>query len=55
MKNSSPSINETILPLQHCKFTREQNESDEEWMGHIKIKVDECGYKEKNNRNNKRY
>ena len=36
-----------ILSLQYCKFTREQNENAEEWMDHLRINENECGYKEK--------
>ena len=33
--------------LQYCKLAREQNESMKEWTGHLRIKANECRYKEK--------
>ena len=39
--------NETILSLQSCKLIREDKGSTEEWMGCIRVKVNECEYKEK--------
>ena len=32
---------ETILSLQYCKVAREQSENPQEWMGHLRIKVNE--------------
>ena len=42
--------NKTILSLQYCKLIKEQDENAEEWMGHLIIKVNEFGYKEKDRR-----
>ena len=36
--------NKTILLLQYCKLSRDENKSAEEWMGHLKIKAKECNY-----------
>ena len=38
---------ETILLLQYCKQTREQNETAEEWISHLRIKTKSVGTKEK--------
>ena len=38
--------NKTVLSLQYCKVIGEQNEKSEEWIGHLRIKVNECEYKE---------
>ena len=43
-KTFKPQHNEAILSLQYFKQTREQNEKAEEWMGHLRIKVNEFGY-----------
>ena len=40
----------TILSLQYCKLIRKQSESAEEWMPHVRIKANECKYKEKDRR-----
>ena len=45
-----PQHNETILSMQYCKLTREQNENAEEWMGRIRLKVIECSFKERDRR-----
>ena len=42
----NPLHNKTILSLQYCKLTGEQNESSEEWIGQLKLKANGCGYKE---------
>ena len=39
--------NETILYLQYCKLIRGQCVKAKEWMGHLRIKANECKYKEK--------
>ena len=39
--------NETILLLKCCKLVKEENENAEEWIGHIRHEVNECGCKEK--------
>ena len=36
--------NESILSLQQCNLIRKQKE-DVEWMGQIRLKATECGYK----------
>ena len=40
----------TILSLQYCKLIRQQSENDEDWIGHLRIKVYECEYKEEDRR-----
>ena len=45
-----PQHNEMILSLQYCKLTREPNKHAKESMGHIRIDVNECGYKIKDER-----
>ena len=37
-----PQHNEMILVLQDCKLVREENETAKEWMGHLRIKTNEC-------------
>ena len=39
--------NKNILPLQYCKLTRKQKENAKEWMGHLRLKANEYGYKER--------
>ena len=39
--------NETIWSLQHCKLVREQNENAEGRMGCLRIKANECVYKDR--------
>ena len=41
-----PQHNETILLLQDYKVVREEEVNGEEWMGYLKIKANECEYKE---------
>ena len=41
-----PQHNKTIPSLQYCTLIREQNENAGEWMGHLRIKVNKCEYKE---------
>ena len=36
---SKPQHNETILLLQYCKLSRDENDSAEEWMGCLGIKI----------------
>ena len=36
-----------ILLSRYCKLKRERNENAEGWMGHLRIKANECGYKDK--------
>ena len=49
-ENFKPQHNESILSLQYCNLTIEQNKNAEEWIGHLRIKVQECWYKEKSRR-----
>ena len=42
-----PHYNRRIFTLQYCKWKREQDQNAEEWIGHFRIKANECGYKEK--------
>ena len=42
-----PQYNETILSLQYNNLIREQGENAEEWLGHLRIKANECKYKKK--------
>ena len=37
---------EIILSLQYSKLIMEQSENAEEWMGHLRLKANEYGYKE---------
>ena len=37
--------NETVLSLQYCKLTKEQNDNADEWMGCLRLKANECDYK----------
>ena len=39
-----PQHNETILSLQYYKLIKEKNENAKEWIGHLKIKINRCGY-----------
>ena len=41
-----PQPNETIKLLQFRKLCRVEDESAEEWMGHLCVVAAECGYKE---------
>ena len=49
-KKFKPKYNETMLSFQYCKLIREQSENAEEWMGHCRIKANECEYKEEDRR-----
>ena len=42
-----PQHNETILSLQYCKLRREQSENVEEWIDPLRMKANECKYKER--------
>ena len=42
-----PQHNETVLSLQYCKLTREQNENAEDWMVNLIIKENEYGTQKK--------
>ena len=42
-----PQHNETILSFQYCKLIGQQCQVAEEWMGRLRIKANECVYKEK--------
>ena len=42
-----PWHNETLLPLQYCKLIRQESVNAEEWMDCLKIRANECEYKEK--------
>ena len=41
-----PQFNEMIKSLQFRKLCRVEDESAEEWMGHLCMAAAECGYKE---------
>ena len=41
-----PQQNEPILSSQYCKLVREEKESDEDWMGQLRIKQNEHEYRE---------
>ena len=41
-----PQFNETIKSLQFRKLCRVEDESAEEWMGHLCMAAAECAYKE---------
>ena len=45
-----PWYNDTILSLQYCKLVRDEKESTEAWIGHLKVKANECEYKQRNRR-----
>ena len=45
-----PYHNEIFWSLQYCKLTREQSENVTEWIGYLRIKANECGYKAKHRR-----
>ena len=45
-----PQHNETILSQQYCKLIREEKESPEEWMGHLRVKANECECKDRDKR-----
>ena len=49
-KKFKPQNNETIFLLQHCKLAREEKESAEEWMSHLRIKGNESEYKGRDRR-----
>ena len=44
---SKPQHNETIWSLHYCKVVRQQKENTKEWIGHLRINVNDCGFKEK--------
>ena len=44
MRNLNYSTTKTVLLLQYCKLSRDENKSDEEWKGHLKIRLNECNY-----------
>ena len=44
-----------MLSLQYCKLAREHNENVEEWMGHLRLEVSECGYKVKDRRHKEQF
>ena len=50
MKSFKLQCDKTILLLQYHKLTREQNENAEEWMDHLRLKVNVCAYKERGKR-----
>ena len=35
-----------FLSLEYCKLSTDENESAEVWMDHLRIKANECNYKE---------
>ena len=39
--------NEAINVLQYCKLIREQDEKVEEWMGCLRYKMNDCGYRQR--------
>ena len=47
MKSSSLNAMKLFFSLQYFKLIREENENAEEWMDYLRIKANECGYKEK--------
>ena len=49
-EKAKPQHNETILALHYCKLMREQGISGEESMGHLRLKANKCGHKEKDKR-----
>ena len=46
-ENFKPQQNKTILSLQYYKLIRQQSENVEEWKSHLKMKANECEYKER--------
>ena len=40
--NIQTKHSETILSLQYCELSGDENESTKEWMGHFRIKANEC-------------
>ena len=42
--------NETILYLLYCKIIKEQSDNADKWMVHLRMKANECKYKEKDRR-----
>ena len=38
--------NQMIKPLQYCKLSRQYSAKADEWIGRLRIAVDECNYKE---------
>ena len=45
IKKFNPQHNETVLSMQCCKLIRQQSGNPEEWIGHVRIKANECEYK----------
>ena len=43
-----PQQIETILSLQYCKLSRDENKSAEEWLDSLRVMTNECNYKEHN-------
>ena len=41
-----PQHNKTILLLQYCKLSSDENKSAEEWMDYLRVKANESIYKE---------
>ena len=41
---------ETVLPLQYCKLLGEPSDDAAEWIGCLRVKANECEYKEKDRR-----
>ena len=39
-----------ILSLQSHKLIREQKQNAKEWMGHLRIKTNKCGYQQEDRR-----
>ena len=35
---------ETILSLQYCKWNTEDHETDEEWIGQLRVTANDCKY-----------
>ena len=44
-ENFKPQQNESIPSLKYCKPSSDDNENGKEWMGHLKIKANDCSYK----------
>ena len=38
---------EPVLLLQYCKLIKEEKESAEEWMSHLRVKANKCEHKER--------
>ena len=46
VKKFKPQHDETMLSLQYCKPIRQQSDNAEEWKSYLRIKANECKYKE---------